>query len=64
VRLNFCKVSAWEGTLQMLEGQSYSWEQLPVVAQPVLPGTLPVLAWLAQERGFNGPTRSRSISPA
>jgi len=64
VRLNFCKVSAWEGTLQMLEGQSHSWEQLPVVAHPVLPGTLPVLAWLAQERGFSGPTCSSSVSPA
>ena len=64
VRLNFCKVSAWEGTLQMLEGQSHSWEQLPVVAHPVLPGALPVLAWLAQERGFGRPTCSSSVSPA
>jgi hypothetical protein len=24
----------------------------------VLPGTVPVLAWLAQERGFSGPTHA------
>ena len=64
VRLNFCKVWAWEGELQMLEGQSHSWEKLPVIAQPVLPGTLPVLAWLAQERCFSGPTCTSSVSPA
>jgi 8-oxo-dGTP diphosphatase len=40
----------------MLEGQSFAWEQLPVVQTPVLPGTVPVLAWFAQERGFHGPT--------
>ena len=50
VRLHFCKVFQWEGALQMREAQSFSWEQLPVQVQPVLPGTVPVLAWLAQER--------------
>jgi 8-oxo-dGTP diphosphatase len=29
---------------------------LPVTVQPVLPGTVPVLAWFAGERGFEGPT--------
>ncbi len=52
VRLHFCKVFAWSGTLEMREGQSYSWESLPVQVQPVLPGTVPVLQWLAQEQGF------------
>ena len=56
VKLHFWIVSAWEGALQMLEGQSSSWQQLPVDVQPVLPGTIPVLAWFAQERGFDGPT--------
>lgn len=56
VRLNFCKVHAWVGALQMREGQDFSWQRLPVVVAPVLPGTLPVLDWLAAERGHAGPT--------
>jgi 8-oxo-dGTP diphosphatase len=56
VRLHFCKVYAWEGQLEMREGQAMAWESLPVLQSPVLPGTVPVLAWLAQERGFVGPT--------
>jgi 8-oxo-dGTP diphosphatase len=58
VRLNFCKVHAWQGALQMREGQSFAWQQLPVVVTPVLPGTVPVLRWLAEERGFSGATHS------
>ena len=50
VRLHFCKVHAWSGSLQMREGQTFAWEQLPVRQEPILPGTLPVLEWLAQER--------------
>jgi 8-oxo-dGTP diphosphatase len=49
VRLHFCKVFDWSGALQMREGQAYRWERLPVGCEPVLPGTLPVLAWLAEE---------------
>ena len=56
VRLNFCKVTAWTGDLAMREGQQCSWQQLPVQVAPVLPGTVPVLALLAEERGFTGPT--------
>lgn len=56
VRLNFCKVYEWTGELQMHEGQSYAWQSLPVSVQPVLPGTVPVLAWFAEERGFAGAT--------
>lgn len=52
VRLNFCKVWDWQGELQMREGQSFAWQSLPVQVQPVLPGTIPVLAWLAEEQGF------------
>lgn len=56
VQLNFCRVTKWTGELQMLESQSFAWQQLPVTVVPVLPGTLPVLEWLAQERGFAGAT--------
>lgn len=56
VQLNFCKVSAWEGEMQMREGQEFAWQTLPVQVTPVLPGTLPVLQWLAQERSHAGPT--------
>lgn len=58
VRLHFCKVWDWQGELQMREAQSHAWQNLPVAVVPVLPGTLPVLAWLAQERGFSGPTHA------
>lgn len=51
VRLNFCKVLDWGGELQMREGQQFAWQQLPVRVAPVLAGTLPVLDWLALERG-------------
>ncbi len=51
VRLSFCKVRAWTGELQMREAQLFSWQQLPVQVGPLLPGTLPVLQWLAEEGG-------------
>lgn len=51
VRLHFCKVFGWSGALQMHEGQSCSWERLPVQCEPVLPGTVPVLRWLQEEAG-------------
>jgi 8-oxo-dGTP diphosphatase len=56
VRLHFCKVFDWSGELEMREAQSCSWEQLPVQRSPVLPGTVPVLNWLADERKFEGAT--------
>ena len=56
VRLHFCKVFAWQGDFEMREAQQMAWQQLPVTVSPVLPGTLPVLAWLAAERGFAGAT--------
>jgi 8-oxo-dGTP diphosphatase len=56
VRLHFCKVFRWEGDLQMRESQMFSWEQLPVQVQPVLPGTVPVLEWFANEREYTGAT--------
>ena len=56
VRLHFCKVFAWEGSFEMREHQQMAWQDLPVQVQPVLPGTVPVLQWFAQDRGFTGPT--------
>ena len=56
VQLNFCKVRRWSGELQMREAQLYAWQQLPVTVKPVLPGTLPVLEWFADERSFVGRT--------
>jgi 8-oxo-dGTP diphosphatase len=58
VRLNFCKVRDWTGELHMHEGQSFAWQRLPVTVHPVLPGTVPVLEWFAQEQGFSGPTHA------
>lgn len=50
VHLNFCKVFEWQGALSMREGQKFSWEDLPVRVAPILPGTVPVLGWLQDER--------------
>ena len=64
VRLHFCKVFAWTGGFEMREGQQMAWQTLPVAVAPVLPGTLPVLAWFAAERGFHGPTqRAAATAP-
>jgi 8-oxo-dGTP diphosphatase len=56
VRLHFCKVFDWSGEFEMRERQQMAWQTLPVRTAPLLPGTLPVLAWFAAERGFEGPT--------
>ena len=56
VRLHFCKVFEWAGAFEMRERQAMAWQNLPVQVTPVLPGTLPVLAWFAAERGFAGAT--------
>jgi 8-oxo-dGTP diphosphatase len=58
VRLHFCKVYEWQGAFEMRERQTMAWQTLPVTVAPVLPGTLPVLAWFAEERGFEGATHS------
>lgn len=51
VDLQFCRITAWNGEPQGLEGQQLAWQTLPVTVSPVLPGALPVLDWLHQERG-------------
>ncbi len=56
VRLSFCKVFSWTGELQMREAQSFAWQHLPVQVAPVLPGTVPVLQWFAEEQAFKGAT--------
>jgi 8-oxo-dGTP diphosphatase len=56
VRLHFCKVYAWSGDFEMREAQAMSWQTLPVEVQPVLPGTIPVLRWFAEERRHPGAT--------
>jgi mutator protein MutT len=61
VRLHFCKVFAWRGAFEMREGQRMAWQTLPVQVAPLLPGTLPVLAWFAAERGHGGPTYTESM---
>lgn len=48
VRLHFCKVYSWTGELHMREGQTYAWTSVPVGLGPILPGTVPVLAWLQE----------------
>lgn len=58
VRLHFCKVYEWAGEFEMREGQAMSWQQLPVTVRPVLPGTIPVLRWFADERHHAGPTHA------
>ena len=55
VRLHFMKVHAWVGDFEMREGQTMSWQSLPVAVEPLLPGTIPVLAWFAEERGAAAP---------
>jgi 8-oxo-dGTP diphosphatase len=56
VRLHFCKVFGWSGEFEMREQQAMAWQTLPTEVVPVLPGTVPVLQWLATERGHAGAT--------
>ena len=47
VRLHFYLCHAWHGEPQSLEGQDFAW-QGQVGLTPLLPATIPLLAWLAQ----------------
>ena len=62
VRLHFCKVFEWSGEFEMREQQAMAWENLPVQQQPVLPGTIPVLQWFAEERGHQGETHLTTLA--
>lgn len=55
VDLQFCKVTGWRGEPHPREGQQLAWQRLPVDVAPVLPGTVPVLRWLAEEQRYRGP---------
>jgi 8-oxo-dGTP diphosphatase len=46
VRLHFCLVRSWRGVIMMREAQVHAWTALPTELTPILPGTVPVLAWL------------------
>ncbi len=54
VHLQFFKVSGWRGAICAREAQQCAWQTLPVHVGPLLPGTIPVLDWLAVERGHAG----------
>lgn len=45
VRLHFYISHAWRGVPQSLEGQAFAWQGSVGVA-PLLPATIPLLAWL------------------
>ena len=49
VRLHFFISRAWTGEPQSLEGQAFAWQGTVGVA-PLLPATIPLLAWLDQLR--------------
>ena len=58
VRLHFCKVYDWRGDFEMREAQAMAWQSLPVAVEPLLPGTIPVLQWFADERAAAGGGRA------
>jgi len=49
VRLFFCKVTAWQGVPVGREGQAFAWQQGAANVTPLLPATIPVVDWLAEE---------------
>ena len=49
VRLHFYISRAWHGEPQGLEGQAFAWQGRVDVA-PLLPATIPLLAWLDELR--------------
>lgn len=62
VRLNFCKITEWQGQLVMREGQTSAWERLPVTVAPVLPGAIPVLRWMEEELAGTSGTKKGTIN--
>ncbi len=49
VRLYFRKITEWRGDPVGREGQAFSWQTAPVSVGPLLPATIPVVDWLAEE---------------
>jgi 8-oxo-dGTP diphosphatase len=62
VRLHFCKVHAFDGQPQSLEGQAFIWDdaQQPSV-DPILPAALPILPWLALPDVLHMPASSIAV---
>lgn len=54
VRLHFYKVTDWSGDPVGREGQAFCWATVPVAVAPLLPATVPVVAWLTDE--FTNPS--------
>lgn len=52
VRLHWCRITQWSGEFEMRERQQMAWQAWPIAVRPVLPGALPVLQWLAEERNL------------
>jgi 8-oxo-dGTP diphosphatase len=52
VCLKFCKVFEWSGQFEMREGQQMQWQSLPTSVEPILPGAIPLLGWLQEERAL------------
>lgn len=49
VRLHFYISRDWRGEPQSLEGQAFAW-QGSVDVEPLLPATIPLIAWLDEQR--------------
>lgn len=49
VRLHFYLSRVWQGEPQSLEGQAFAW-QGSVQLEPLLPATIPLIAWLDEVR--------------
>jgi len=48
VRLHFYVCTEWLGEPRGLEGQALAWQGATIAVQPLLPATVPLLAWLHQ----------------
>jgi 8-oxo-dGTP diphosphatase len=50
VRLHFFISREWVGKPRSLEGQALAWQGAAFAVEPILPATLPLLAWLDRVR--------------
>ena len=48
VRLHFYICHAWDGQPEGLEGQQLAWQDATFKVHPILPATIPLLAWIAR----------------
>lgn len=63
VDLHVCWITGWDGEPQPCEGQGLAWSRFPVTVSPLLPGAWPLLAWIAEERGYLGPVSAVESPP-